>query len=172
MDVGDDPLIQGIYRKYENALKANRFLWPPPKDANKKFYGVNKCAECHRESYKIWKTTRHAKALQTLVNEGQEYNPACLKCHVTGFERDNGFWDYPSSAKTRGDVQCEECHGGGDYHIKKVESLGGFGGKKLSEKERRSLGMGEIGLNFCKRCHDKKMSPKFDADHSWRKIKH
>lgn len=96
------------------------------------YVGAKRCMPCHMNpkkgaQYKQWKSTKHAKAYETLATDeakavakkaGVEGNPQespkCLSCHVTGYEA-------PAKLKTdkydkTDGVWCESCHGaGGDY---------------------------------------------------------
>ena len=91
-------------------------------------------------------------------------NPACLKCHVTGWDAPDDLkgpkWD-----KTEG-VTCEACHGaGGDYSPMKV----------MKDKELAlQKGLVIPKKEHCRKCHNKE-SPTykpFDFDTFWKKIAH
>jgi hypothetical protein len=84
------------------------------------FTGWKTCAQCHLEQTDFWKKTSHFSAYNTLVENEQQFNLACLPCHVTA--------EY-DTAKINGDdalllslpsflqqVGCEICHGPGKSH--------------------------------------------------------
>ena len=84
------------------------------------FTGWETCAKCHLEQTDFWKKTSHFSAFNTLVENEQQFNLACLPCHVTA--------EY-DTAKINGDdalllslpsvlqqVGCEICHGPGKSH--------------------------------------------------------
>ena len=79
--------------------------------------GRTACRRCHIKQYRSWEATPHAKALESLPEESQS-DPACLKCHTTGYGASTGFTsvaDTPNLAN----VTCESCHGAGaDYKDK------------------------------------------------------
>ena len=156
---------------------------PAGADYKHNFTGASKCRICHMSAKKgdqfgVWKASKHALAYQTLttpeakvaaekVGQGGKNpaeNPACLKCHVTG-------WDAPAEKlgakydKTEG-VGCESCHGPGeDYSpikIMKDKALAMAAGMTLPKKED------------CVKCHNKE-SPSykpFDYDTFYKKIAH
>ncbi|HUU26393.1 MAG TPA: cytochrome c family protein [archaeon] len=147
------------------------------------FVGASKCRVCHMskkkgDQYGVWKESKHTKAYETLITEEAkkaaekagkadkppQENPACLKCHVAG-------WDAPAEMldtkydKTEG-VSCEACHGPGkDY-------------SKLSVMQDKELAI-QNGLIIpkkedCLTCHNQE-SPTykpFDYDTFWPKIAH
>ena len=147
------------------------------------FIGASKCRVCHMSKkkgaqYGVWKESKHAQAYQTLTTEEANAvagkagkgdkppaeNPACLKCHVTG-------WDAPAELKdtkydqTEG-VTCEGCHGPGKDYF------------KISVMKDREQAI-QKGLvipkkESCLTCHSKE-SPTykpFDYDTFWSKIAH
>jgi predicted CXXCH cytochrome family protein len=111
------------------------------------FVGAETCSGCHEDLYKGWKSTRHAKAFETLKKKSQETLPACQKCHVTGFEKTGGYVDQELTPDLAG-VQCESCHGPAASHAANPENK-----KGLVAKPAESL---------CRECHTKGQDPKFD----------
>jgi cytochrome c553 len=111
------------------------------------YAGAEKCAMCHSAIAKGWKTTRHAKALETLKKKSQDNLPACVKCHVTGFEKDGGFVDREMTPELTG-VQCESCHGPASIHA-------------ANPMNRKSLTV-HPGETVCRECHTTGQDPKFD----------
>ena len=84
------------------------------------FTGWEICAQCHVAQTDFWEKTGHFSAYNTLVENEQQFNLACLPCHVTA--------EY-NTAKINGDdalllslppvlqqVGCEICHGPGKSH--------------------------------------------------------
>jgi hypothetical protein len=120
------------------------------------FVGVKKCRMCHKGEkkgnvFEKWVKGPHANAFQKLKAKGEEKNPKCLACHVTGFNQDGYKLGADNAAKFEG-VQCESCHGpGSDY-------------KKLSIMKDKAKAMenGLLAVNeaTCTKCHNKK-SPDF-----------
>ncbi len=65
----------------------------------KTFLGAGACKECHESEYAVWAGSKHALAMQTLVEKQSDYNPECVKCHVVGFGKPGGFVDARSTAQ-------------------------------------------------------------------------
>jgi predicted CXXCH cytochrome family protein len=112
------------------------------------YTGWNKCTACHSSITDTWKNTRHAKAIESLKKSGQETLPACVKCHVTGYERDGGFIDYELTPEMAG-VQCEVCHGPGSEHVANPMA------KDIIK---------ESGAELCRKCHTEGQDPGFNYD--------
>jgi predicted CXXCH cytochrome family protein len=110
------------------------------------YVGEKKCAPCHSAIKDSWQGTRHAKAIDSLKKSKQETLAACVKCHVTGYEKDGGFIDYELTPEMAG-VQCEVCHGPGSEHA------AGPSVKNIIRKSDASL---------CRECHTVKQDPGFD----------
>jgi hypothetical protein len=89
---------------------------PAPREPGRAFYvGDAKCGRCHKAALAFWKGTVHARAWETLVEVGKQYDYKCTSCHVTGYGQVGGS----SLGHTKGlqDVQCEVCHGPGSIHV-------------------------------------------------------
>lgn len=87
------------------------------------YVGAKRCKNCHegvqnKKVYEKWQHALHAGAFKTLKAKGQEKNPKCLVCHVTGFN-DGGYQIGASNAADFEGVQCEACHGKGSFYLKK-----------------------------------------------------
>lgn len=81
-----------------------------------RYLGVDKCQRCHEPQYKQWLGTKHATAFATLVKDEKQSDPACVNCHVTGWQKPGGFTlGTPSNPDLR-NVQCESCHNVGTEH--------------------------------------------------------
>ena len=109
------------------------------------YVGWEKCAPCHSDISDSWQNTRHAKAIESLKKSKQETLPACVKCHVTGYEKDGGFIDNDLTPEMAG-VQCEVCHGPGSEHVS----------SPATEIVKES------GAALCRQCHTEGQDPKFD----------
>lgn len=85
------------------------------------FVGNTKCKMCHNRSssgkfFDDWEAGVHAKAFEVL-NEEEQKNPECVRCHTTGYGMPGGFVSLEETPKMVG-VQCESCHGPGEVHVK------------------------------------------------------
>jgi predicted CXXCH cytochrome family protein len=110
------------------------------------YVGSKKCVPCHSAIMDSWQNTRHAKAIESLKKSKQETLPACVKCHVTGYEKDGGFIDYELTPEMAG-VQCEVCHGPGSQHATSPT-------KKNIIKESSAA--------LCRQCHTEGQDPGFN----------
>jgi predicted CXXCH cytochrome family protein len=113
-----------------------------------KYVGNEKCSPCHADIYKSWQDTRHAKAIDSLKKTGQEGLAACVKCHVTAYEKDDGFLDYELTPEMAG-VQCEACHGPGGKHVS----------NPMGEKAVKTPGEA-----LCRECHTQGQDPGFNYE--------
>lgn len=133
-----------------------------------------KCMMCHKipkggEVWQIWEASDHAKAFESLnAEKGETEDPACLRCHTTGFE-EGGYEPGQVEVDFTG-VQCEACHGpGADYKIihSKVET---------KEAAYEEAGLMKPNEETCLRCHNEEnpFNPEepFDYEEMWAKIVH
>jgi hypothetical protein len=90
---------------------------PAPPRGTPSYVGGEACEDCHGDAAEFWKKTVHARAWQTLVDRGQQFDYDCISCHVTGFDQPGGS-NLVVNEPLR-DVQCETCHGPGSIHVAK-----------------------------------------------------
>ncbi len=131
------------------------------------------CKKCHFKQHRSWKKTVHANALDTLkpgeraeaktkagLDAAKDYtaDPACLKCHVTGYGQPGGYPEYKAAfsedeaklAKDNGGVGCESCHGAGSL----------YGPYKKDNEEYKRPDVVKLGLivpvtaDNCTGCHN------------------
>ncbi|MDQ1352970.1 MAG: hypothetical protein QG657_3276 [Acidobacteriota bacterium] len=120
------------------------------------YIGVSKCKMCHKGEkkglvFEKWEKSTHAKAIETLKAKGEDKNPKCLECHVTGFNA-GGYKVGDATAATLEGVQCESCHGPGSEY----KTISVMKDKKLAMEK----GLIEPNEALCKKCHNEK-SPTF-----------
>jgi len=167
--IEDDPWMTELIAKMNDELQAiGQEIVPASSQLDViRFLGAEACAECHRDEYVQWKGSGHATATQSLVNERQDYNPNCLKCHVTGYGFFNGFHSYE---KTPGmlNVQCESCHGSGSDHVQWAR------GEPVSDPKRDPARkfLFEPIEERCTACHDSENDPDFDFPVDIRAVRH
>lgn len=134
----------------------------PPDNVQRVYSGVVNCADCHKGPFKQWQATRHAHALVTLVNKGQEYNPECLKCHTTGFRQFNGFYAYSHiDSQQMFNVQCEVCHGPAQEHmetqmqlVSRPESwMSKADYQALLKRAKKTMPQKKVPESVCLKCH-------------------
>ena len=86
-----------------------------------RYMGVKWCTGCHsRQSpnpklriFHSWEGSAHARAWEVLP-EADRSNPACLKCHTTGYGMP---WRSGTGEEDLRGVQCEACHGPGTHYF-------------------------------------------------------
>ncbi len=143
-------------------------------DSPYEYVGSKKCKKCHSKQYKSWSTGRKAKALDTLMpgnaseakgksdlDSAKDYSadPACLKCHVTGFGKAGGY-AVPNAgdkkavraAEALAGTGCESCHGPGSGYLELHEEIM-KSKREYTSEEMHAAGMAKITEDTCKKCH-------------------
>jgi len=154
-DIHDDPDAKRVYSTYQRRVADEHLFEKMPRQEGTAFAGNASCISCHQEEGKVWKTSRHAKALKTLEDDGHDRDPECVGCHVVGSDVTTGFMSRKETPSLT-DVGCESCHGPGAVH-------------SMAPKESP---MPKIGVESCMKCHVPNHSPGFDFDAYWKKIQH
>ncbi len=75
--------------------------------------GSETCAACHTPAYFAWRATAHARAFETLLARGRQYDLDCVSCHITS--GDDPAAELAGVMQRKG-VGCESCHGAGSLH--------------------------------------------------------
>jgi hypothetical protein len=88
---------------------------PPVPKGGAGYAGIEACVDCHEEAVEFWKTTVHANAYETLVDDNKQFDLSCVSCHVTGFRQPGGSEVVENAGLI--DVQCETCHGPSSLHV-------------------------------------------------------
>ncbi|MEA3348672.1 MAG: multiheme c-type cytochrome [Pseudomonadota bacterium] len=121
------------------------------------YVGSHTCATCHPKITASWKNTRHARAYASLQKKCKDFCPDCLPCHVTGSrEHDKQGFRSPSATPDLFDIQCEECHGPAEEHIKKPDLPYGL----------------KIESSTCTICHTANTDPEFSFEKDLNLISH
>ncbi|MBM4091754.1 MAG: hypothetical protein FJ276_20355 [Planctomycetes bacterium] len=118
--------------------------------------GTSLCRDCHPAADRVWAMSAHAHAWRSLEPTAANVDPACQRCHVTGYGRPGGFVSLGRSAD-RVDVGCECCHGPSAGHVRSPNTRTAYHGQSR---------------DHCAGCHDRENSPAFDYDTYWEKIRH
>ena len=155
------------------------------------YIGAAACGKCHPTEYAALRDTPHARALDRLAapapiawstprhKRGRTglADPACLRCHTTGYGRPGG---YPAVAQPppaagaqarapvphpMAGVTCEACHGPGKAHADDPKKPGAI--------LRLAGGCPECSvLPICRTCHDDANDPDFDPRIALHKARH
>ncbi len=146
-----------------------------PEDSPYSYVGSKKCKKCHSKQHKSWRGGVKAKAIDTLMpgnakeikeksglDVAKDYSadPACLKCHATGYGKTGGYAVPPPDdkkaarkAKSLAGVGCESCHGPGSGYVKLHEEIM-KSKRKYTSEEMYAAGLLKIDESTCKTCHD------------------
>lgn len=191
----NDPRMNEAMRLYQQRLQDERLaesdelLIQHP--AGTGFVGAAKCGECHTKAYAKWKTSKHARAFESLSvgRKGQEegwvsriYDPECLSCHVTGWDPqgvlrfEGGYLNQETTAHLAGQ-QCENCHGPGERHTtlewqirEDSKSVPFETIQKARTEVKRTWQTAE--KQICHKCHDGDNSPGFEFKKYWAEVQH
>ncbi|MCX6641018.1 MAG: cytochrome c family protein [bacterium] len=124
------------------------------------YIGAPKCKICHKgeakgKIYEIWSESKHAKSLEVLKVKGEDKNPACLACHVTGYGKPTGYGADSTKFEALGNVGCEVCHGPGSAYSKMAVMQ--------DPAKAKEAGLLTPDEKTCLTCHNEK-SPTFNKD--------
>jgi hypothetical protein len=174
--------VWGVYRNgyLQNVPRISHpnQLIPELKDAV--FVGSAKCSECHRQAHTKWSSSQHGHAWESLVKYGRpiaevpqkgqaaklvgrQFDPDCVRCHVTGFGFKGGFESAEKTPHLFGNG-CENCHGPGSLHA-------GQPGNAIYREPMRLAIRDRETEQKCRKCHDVDNDPHFEIQ-KWLKIEH
>lgn len=98
------------------SMNMNNMAVSAEEETENAYIGAGKCKMCHKAEFESWCETPHATAFSRLEGENAT-KEECVKCHVVGFGEAGGFnMEEPDEAFEN--VQCENCHGPGQAHMK------------------------------------------------------
>ena len=151
-----DELAAAILQGYRDAVRGENLLANVPRvPGPAKYVGDDACIECHEVSNTLLAPSAHKHAFASLQRTGDDADPECVKCHVTGWAVQGAFESFESTPELV-NVNCEACHGPSGRHADLLEPTPG----------------GHLGAPFCLVCHDPDNSPAFDFERYWPKIAH
>lgn len=177
--VAPDPQMLKLIEEYKQLTR--QFEQLPPANVQMVYAGAITCQKCHGAAHASWQASNHAKALQTLSDRNQQFNPECLPCHTVGFRKDNGFYSVSQSASMlMGDVQCESCHGPSRKHAQTMDRLMRSPLKTLNpaayqaqyQQAAKALPPKAVPAAVCQGCHSPDHDNKFDYESKKRLIIH
>ena len=121
------------------------------------YVGSQTCGTCHPKITASWKNTKHARAYASLEKKCRDFCPDCLFCHVTGSpEHGKQGFRSPTATPHLFNIQCEECHGPAEKHLK---------------NPNRPYGL-EIKALTCTICHTANTDPEFSFEKDLKLIDH
>jgi hypothetical protein len=130
-----------------------------PADENVRYAGAVACGGCHAAALAFWRTTAHARALDTLKKVKRDRDPTCVGCHVTGYLRPGGTGDIRLATARLRDVGCEACHGPGVDHVAEGDHVAEEDGKpaRVASAKPATAPMGgmprQVPSSVCLGCH-------------------
>ena len=119
-----------------------------------KIAGSESCHRCHQPDNAVWHDSAHAHAWHSLQTTGAQVDPACQRCHTTGYGLSGGFQTIAAS-QSLVSVGCENCHGPSQQHAAEPTIRTPF-----------------VAKEQCVSCHDHENSPTFEYAGYWSKIIH
>ncbi len=155
---------ESVLRVFESLRRADRdgfaqMVTNRSKEVDKtEFIGAEACAGCHASSYEIWRKSRHATAITTLVQKNRHEDLNCIECHVLGFNSKGGYVSEGVTPKFA-NVQCENCHGPRRLHVQ--------------APTKNPIQSSVMDPNkSCQECHTPPHSPGFEQKKYWKAIEH
>ncbi len=116
------------------------------------YLGWDTCQKCHGLIHERWSEGPHAHAFETLAADDSWNDPACLPCHVTGYEA-AARRDSSDVKPEMWNVQCEACHGPGTAH-------------------KRDGTMAPVDESVCLKCHTPEWSPNWNYEEALKRASH
>jgi hypothetical protein len=154
--IPDDPDMRRLLSDYSGALYEEARRNAALTGNKPSFRGAETCKPCHEAQYQQWRTTAHARAFHSLVEQDKHYEPECLGCHTTGYGLPGGFQDIEAT-RHLADVQCEVCHRVAEDH---------------SQPSARRDPPAPVLSTLCNACHTPSQSPSFHYEEAVIQVRH
>lgn len=98
------------------------------------FLGPESCKGCHPEAYAAWRSSKHARSMESLTAE-QQREARCTTCHAPNL-----------ADQSMAGIGCETCHGGGQYYAPAYV---------MKDPElARLVGLQDPSEKSCRGCHE------------------
>ncbi len=164
------PDVKGTYTVSAQAITASKTLGASIEVVGSAFLGqgYTACTLCHASKQEGYLATHHATALKANINDpAGHFSDRCISCHALGYDKTPGAvnagfddvaadlgWTFPPTLGTnnwddmpvalqmKSNVQCENCHGPAQEHLR-------------SGGDTSKIGV-SISAGNCSQCHDKK----------------
>lgn len=138
-------VLEYLRDKYHPQLK-ERFFGKMKTNLEQLYLPPDACEPCHAEAYESYTSSAHSRALQTLYDKHQLYNPDCMPCHVV----------YDPNLDELQPINCVVCHSNiGEQHL--WDAMKG-------EVTAPAEPVARYAHDWCAQCHDDINSPPF-AEH-------
>ena len=182
----DDPGQRGIIQGFHDKLRERKLAPDVTLPTEGRFVGSDACMGCHAEEYAHWQhdakdpnerfthqvadpaegnATAHgskANFQKHIVDQGEHWNPACLRCHVIGYAFAGGFRSVKETPDRVG-VGCESCHGPRSAHLAWQRWRAGHRDPGVTEAPPDPGRGRDVRRSTCISCHDRENSPRFNA---------
>ncbi len=161
-NISDHPGTVYLLNRYRQELSEKRFYVEQQQQLPKgeKYVGSERCSLCHNQIFENWKNTAHSHSLDSLKRKKNEFDPHCLKCHVTGLGIVSGYKD-ESETPNMAKIGCEVCHGP-SYRHSYHDNIQQLRPSPSNPNPRES----------CLECHTWEHCDNFDFKTFWPKIAH
>jgi len=138
-------ILDYLDQTYRPQLK-ERFFGAMKTDLEQLYMPPEACEPCHAEAYESYTASGHSRALKTLFDKHQLYNPDCMPCHVV----------YDPNLDELQPINCVVCHSNiGEQHL--WDAMSG-------EATRPPEPVTQYTYDWCVVCHDAINSTPF-AEH-------
>lgn len=166
----NDPAIGRVHRTYLGRIESENLLGKLPHRQTAPYAGVSACKGCHSLAFRAWAKSDHAGSFQTLRRLGEDIDPDCVRCHVTGLESTSGFWTDRQPARVLHDpLGPGNAHAKNEFSFVGCESCHGPAGQHAMNPKAHPL---QPAMGVCETCHTTEQSPHFRFQSYWRKIRH
>lgn len=146
-------------------------------DKKPEYIGSSQCKVCHDKKpegaqYSVWKQMKHAHAFEALktddakkaaeargITKPPHEAPECVKCHVTGYDLEK--MAAPAKIKPEEGIQCETCHGPGEFHVADGRDV--MFKKKTAEEVDWMANLVKVEEKICLKCHNEE-SPTWNPE--------
>ncbi len=119
----------------------------------KAYVGAETCGQCHGPQFTQWRSTRHARAVETLRTDNR-LEPGCLPCHSDRYRR---LREFPTERANVEGVECITCHGAGRSH---------------TDGQRPGDVVRVVGKDTCVTCHNPAEDHDFDYERDIVRVSH
>lgn len=163
----EEPGQRSLVRSYQHALAGipEQAATAMTSLGDARYAGDGACIACHGKAADVHAASRHARAFAALERKGYQHDPDCLRCHVTGLGRPDGYTRTAAAAAPwLAAVSCESCHGPAGAHVAAMTSG--------AEPKPAAATLPPVSPATCIGCHDAENSPKFAFEVYWMKIRH
>ncbi|MCH7472991.1 hypothetical protein IIA79_08585 [bacterium] len=154
--IADSPLLKEMLENDFRSQLKDRFFSAVKVDLEQQYLPPNSCMPCHAGAYKVYAASGHARALSSLSQANQAYNPDCMACHVV----------YDAELDQLHPLNCIVCHANiTQQHLWDAVNAAETGSTLVVEPDSAAA---SYTYQWCSQCHDEENSHRFKED--WRQM--